>query len=95
MGNKQNSHFKRGSGMYQCECCGRNTRDTGEQGFGTKLCPDCWELAGIYNTLQDEGEEGVKPYADEIRARCANIVAKGGTLDGDAKELLAAVGEGA
>lgn len=86
------SGFERGTGSYRCECCGRLTRATGVQSVGSRLCPDCYELAGIYNVLQDEGEAGVQEYADEIRSRCANIEAKGGKLDSDARELLAAIG---
>lgn len=86
-----NAHFRKGSGMFNCTCCGRGTRETGAQAVGVRLCPDCWELAGIYNALQDEGPSGVVPYAAEIRERCANIVSKGGTLDGDAEELLSVV----
>ena len=84
--------FQRGSGCFVCEACGRRTRDTGTQSVGSRLCPDCYEIAGFYNTLQDEGEEGVKVYARSIRAHCANIVRKGGKLDGDAEHLLEIVG---
>lgn len=88
----RNSHFGQG-GAFKCEACGRKTRDTGVQGYGIKLCPQDYELAGIYNTYQDEGEEGIAEYAAEIKQLTAEIVEKGGKLDGDAQELLAATQE--
>ena len=45
--------FRRGTGCYGCEICGRLTRDTGEVSFGTKLCVQCWEVAGIENEILD------------------------------------------
>lgn len=88
-----NSHFSRGTGAFNCEACGRKTRHTGVQDMDSRLCPEDYELAGLYNTLQDEGEEGLAPYAGEIRQLCKDITDKGGALDGDAEELLAAIKE--
>jgi hypothetical protein len=87
---KRNSRFQRGSGAFKCESCGRQTRHTGVQSVGSKVCPDCYELAGIYNVHQDGGD--LQPYKAEIIEHCAQIKAKGGTLDGDARELLQLVG---
>jgi hypothetical protein len=85
----QNSLMLRGSGIFKCNCCGRKTRYTGEQAMCSEMCPDCWELAGLYNEYQDgESENWTQWTKDAIKARCANIVAKGGELDGDAEELL-------
>lgn len=89
--NNGRNRFQRGLGCFECECCGRKTRDTGVQNL-TPTCSDCYELAGIYNCLQDG--ESVTEYADEIRWRTGNITDKGGNLDSDARELLAAIGEG-
>lgn len=47
------STFVKGSSTYICVCCGHNTRWTGEQGVGSKLCPICWDLAGYENMQQD------------------------------------------
>jgi hypothetical protein len=47
------STFVKGSTTYICVCCGHNTRWTGEQGVGSKLCPICWDLAGYENMVQD------------------------------------------
>lgn len=90
---KANSLMKRGSGIFKCECCGRQTRDTGAQAVGSRLCPQCWELSGYYNEYQDGVSED---WGDDVKASirnwCAEIVAKGGELDGDFKELLEIVG---
>ena len=91
---EKRNRFARGSGVYQCRICKRQTRLTGDASAAdANMCDDDWELAGIYNAYQDEGINGITDYADEIRARTANIVAKGGTLDGDAQELLNAIAD--
>lgn len=84
----QNSKFQRGTGSFKCSACGRMTRLTGVQSIGSDLCPQDYELAGIYNVLQDEGPEGLAEYAAEIRQHAEEIVAKGGKLDGDVEEML-------
>lgn len=86
-----NSTFQRGAGSFTCEACGRKTRHTGVQDADSRLCPEDYELAGLYNTMQDEGAEGLAPYASEITHLCKTITDKGGELDGDARELLAAI----
>lgn len=47
------SHFRKGSGVYTCRCCARLTRGTGAQALGSDLCPQCYELAGYENCVQD------------------------------------------
>lgn len=83
-----NSHFQHG-GAFKCIACGRKTRHTGVQSVGSELCPEDYELAGIYNVHQDGGD--LAPYADEIRRLCAAIEDKGGALDSDAEELLSLI----
>ena len=90
--NKHNG-FSKGNSTFTCDSCGRQTRSTGVQSVGAKVCPDCWELAGIHNAHQD-GED-VAEYADAIRELAANIVNKGGKLDADFSELLEIVGAAA
>lgn len=81
------SHFRRGSAVYTCVSCTRRTRHTGVQSLGSELCPECHELAGIYNAYQD-GQDVVALYADAIREYTSAILEKGGKLDGDAQTLL-------
>lgn len=88
-----NSQFARGSGCYTCDSCHRKTRATNRDAAFTGLCAECYELASFYNTLQDGGS--VLPYAAAIMEHCANITKKGGTLDGDALDLLDAIKQGA
>jgi hypothetical protein len=85
------SQFQRGTGQFNCDVCGRRTRATGVQAIGSKTCPQCWDLAGYYNSHQDGclDKDGDRP---EIVALCQHIVDKGGRLDGDALELLQIVG---
>ena len=54
------NRFARGSGMYACRCCNRNTRSTGRgDNENAKLCVECFELAGYENLLSDQGELSV------------------------------------
>lgn len=51
------NRFTKGSGMYACRCCKRNTRDTGRgDNEGVQLCADCYDLAGEDNHLSDNGK---------------------------------------
>ena len=38
-------HFKRGSGCFTCRCCGKQTRDTGNDEGSCLLCLACYESA--------------------------------------------------
>lgn len=91
---KRADGFKRGAGgVYKCGCCGINTRRTNENsGTDSETCADCFELAGIYNSYQDHGDDDTIKYVrdsfgDEIIGRCENILRKGGKLDADNRLL--------
>lgn len=43
------SDFKRGSGCFQCNICGKLTRDTGNGNGDCHLCPKCFEREGLVN----------------------------------------------
>lgn len=79
-----NRRFTRGT--FPCSACARLTRGTPDSA-AIDLCGQCYEIAGLYNSFQD----GVLEPSDAayILSLCAEITAKGGKLDGDAKELLA------
>lgn len=52
------NRFERGSGLYACRCCKRNTRSTGRgDNELVKLCEDCFDLAGEENHYSDSGGE--------------------------------------
>lgn len=85
--------FQRGAAAFTCSACGRLTRHTGVQSVGSTLCPQDYELAGLYNEFQDEGAEAIHAQATEVRRLCASLVAAGGKLDGDARELLSIAGD--
>jgi hypothetical protein len=72
----RNSHFQRGTGVFKCEGCGRQTRTT-HQPDNTRYCYECWELAGYQNSIWD----GEKPadIAAPVRALLATIVERGGS----------------
>ena len=63
---KVSNRFARGSGVYDCGCCGRATRSTGRgDNEHVRLCVDCFDLSGIENHLSDTGSLGA--YANEAR----------------------------
>jgi hypothetical protein len=62
--------FKRGSGCFTCSDCGRRTRatDHGDNAH-CELCPDCYEVAGILNSISDNPSftaEQVQAQMDRI-----------------------------
>lgn len=70
------NRFAKGSGVYRCRCCNRNTRHTGGDGAGVLLCDTCYELAGEENHLSDHGTlYGPK---EEVLSMIAYIASKGG-----------------
>lgn len=68
--------FQRGGpGVFTCATCGRRTRET-TQAIGSHLCGDCFDLAGLENSLSD----GCFTDADvpEVKRLHAAIITKGG-----------------
>ena len=62
----KNSRFQKGTGMYACACCGRNTRSTGNgDNEMTGNCVECYDLAGETNHLSDNG--GLYGSVDNVR----------------------------
>lgn len=51
------SQFRGGKSTFICECCKRRTRETNGDHAQTGLCAWCFDLAGIENTLSDNGAE--------------------------------------
>lgn len=77
---RRNTGFQHGAGnVFTCEDCGRRTRKTRENPTDG-YCFECYELAGLYNALTDNGEEAFREdgYVEERDALLAAIVAKGG-----------------
>ena len=57
------SKFRRGSSTFNCNTCGRLTRDT--VGTNVQSCEQCYELAGLQNSLWDGCfDEGDIPARD-------------------------------
>jgi hypothetical protein len=75
---RERNRFQKGSGMYQCRCCGRNTRSTGNgDNENVRLCEQCYELAGYENMVQDGGELSDRDR-ETIKQLIAQIEEKGG-----------------
>lgn len=55
--NTKNNRFARGTGMYVCAVCKKQTRQTDPDSAGVGLCGLCYEVAGIENQHSDMGHE--------------------------------------
>lgn len=53
MTHSQNSKMQKGSGIYTCEECGKNTRETGNGESFVRFCRKCYEIGGLENSLSD------------------------------------------
>lgn len=47
--------FTKGTGVYNCEECGKRTRDTGIGEAGVGLCATCYRAAEQANADSDDG----------------------------------------
>jgi hypothetical protein len=72
--------FYRGSAVFKCNVCGRGTRDTGVQSAGNKICPQCFELAGIENEIND-GHSTLEECIIEIVSLVREVKEKGGNVE--------------
>jgi hypothetical protein len=90
---KRNTFSKLAGSTYPCDTCGRLTRNTGHQGIGCQLCPQCFDLAGIENEISDGYCSGAE-RRDEVLQLIAEIKAKGGQPDANFAGLLEEVARG-
>ena len=65
---RQNSKFARGSGVYVCHACGKQTRETGAEEGTLELCRRCLLEAYAENAASDYGKD-----SDEARQAVANL----------------------
>jgi hypothetical protein len=74
------SRFQRGAGgVFKCQCCERSTRVV-DQSSDSRCCPECWELAGIDNSVND-GHQSWDEVASECNHLLEVIVKKGGNAE--------------
>ena len=75
----RNNRFQKGSGMYQCVSCKRNTRSTGRgDNENLRMCEECYDIAGIENQIADQGS--TPELIAEIERLKTQCIAKGGKL---------------
>lgn len=55
---RDNRKFQKGSGVYTCINCGKQTRETGDGESSVEMCAACYELGGMENMHSDDGHEG-------------------------------------
>lgn len=73
------NRFQKGSGLYTCRSCQRQTRSTGNgDNEHIRLCEECYELAGYDNAYSDGCAE--PSYLENARRYFARCVAKGGKI---------------
>jgi hypothetical protein len=71
--------FKRGTGAFRCESCGRLTRKTREtEGCDWNVCPECFDLASFQNGISDNGPVDAFEYVEGSRDCARRIYAAGG-----------------
>lgn len=71
------NRFTRGSGVFECRCCHRKTRDTGRgDNESVRLCADCYDLAGEENSLSDTDDFHSSPQ--NVLAMIKSVKDKGG-----------------
>ena len=74
----QRSKFVRGGGgVFRCGVCVRSTRLV-DQAHGSTLCPECWELAGMDNTVNDCGPETLNAGTIAMRDRLLGVIIERG-----------------
>lgn len=71
-------NFQRGQSTFDCGVCKRLTRNTGDNG-GVDLCPQCYELAGMENSISD-GYVTLESQRPKARKLIDAIRAKGGAV---------------
>lgn len=50
---RNNARFQRGSAVYTCAVCKKQTRETGDGESSTGLCRRCFDMAGRENEIAD------------------------------------------
>lgn len=82
---RNNSHFGRGQQpTFSCAVCRRRTRQT-IQPQGSDLCAECWELAGLDNSVNDGGD-----ILEDVAAERDRLVAIAVSRGGDHPRIVAA-----
>ena len=85
-------YFERGGrGVYKCVICDRSTRVTTQ--CDDHLCPECWDLAGLENTVFDNGAElarewGTDKERDALLAKAVKRGANGDKIKKNFPELF-------
>lgn len=59
------NRFRKGSGVYKCEICGKMTRETGESESFVGLCVYCYTVGGLQNSVAD-GQMTKEEFAVEV-----------------------------
>lgn len=70
------AHFRSGQSTFICRVCDRRSRDVGGNG-GIQLCPQCFEISGIENSVLD----GISTV-DEVREEVLRLAKRCEELGG-------------
>jgi len=75
----RNRYFRRGGrGVFKCAICERGTREAGQG--NDRLCPECYELAGLENMIFD-GHSTAAELANDSAALLKRIIKRGGNAE--------------
>ncbi len=77
-------------GTWNCEVCGRLTRDAGQA--VDHLCTQCEEILGADNMVNDNDYRPGTPDFDDTKLRCDSLLQDIETLGGDAAQVRASAG---
>jgi hypothetical protein len=89
---KKNRFRRGGGGVYKCEICERSTRQV-DQGGDSRLCQECWDLAGLENMVSDNGRETITESFRENRDYLLHRAIKRGGVEKNIREEFKSIFE--
>lgn len=70
------SRFQRGSGVYTCRRCKKQTRDTQTGEAQHQLCANCYEIESYENQHNDDGHDGELVDCEDCKSQMNNNARK-------------------
>ncbi len=83
---RRHDRFEQGLSTFICQVCDRRTRNTGQD--VDHLCNDCYEIAGIDNTINDSGYKPGMPEFDEFQAELKQRIGHIAKLGGNVTKVM-------
>lgn len=83
---RKHNRFEQGASTFICQVCDRRTRNTGQD--VDHLCADCFEIAGIDNTINDGGYKPGTPDFDEFIPELIQRISRIAKLGGNVTKVM-------